>query len=243
MIALIDMDLVVFRCAASAENDNFSIAVYRAEELLDTLLEKVGATEYKAYISSATNFRKEIYPEYKAHRKLEKPVHLLALKDYAFEFMNAELASEGLEADDMLGIEQTNYLLARESEDDYYSTICSLDKDLLQIPGKHYSWEIGTSKWSKPESYLVQSELEGYRLFYEQAIKGDSTDNIKGIPKMGEVKAKAALKDCTTELEMFNVVRDLYGNDEEFLMNAGCVWILREHGKTYAERFKTLANL
>ena len=40
MEALIDHDLVVFRCAASAEEDPFNIAVARAEELLDQLLEK-----------------------------------------------------------------------------------------------------------------------------------------------------------------------------------------------------------
>ena len=234
MIALIDMDLVVFRCAASAENDPLGIAIYRAEELLDNILNKVGATEYKAYISSDTNFRKEIYPEYKAQRSPVKPVHLLAMKEYAFTKMGAILSPQGLEADDMLGIEQ--------DKSTHTTTICSLDKDLLQIPGNHFQWEIGTSKWNKPDNWLTQSELEGYRLFYQQAIKGDPTDNIKGIKGKGKVFAEKALADCTTELEMFNVVRDLYGNDEEFKMNAGCVWILRELGVKFADRFEELSN-
>lgn len=235
MIALIDMDLVVFRSAASAENDPFSIAVYRAEELMDNLLTKVEATGYEAYLSSDTNFRKKIYPEYKAHRTTDKPKHLLDLQQYALEKMNAQVAPEGLEADDMLGIQQDKETLT--------TTIVSLDKDLLQIPGNHYSWEIGTSKWTKAESWLTQSNLEGYRLFYEQAIKGDPTDNIKGLPGKGKVFAKKALQDCKSELEMFNVVRELYGNDEEFLLNAGCVWILRQHGETFKERFNILASV
>ena len=234
MIALIDMDLVVFRCAASAENDPLGIAIYRAEELLDNILNKVGATEYKAYISSDTNFRKEIYPEYKAQRSPVKPVHLLAMKEYAFTKMGAILSPQGLEADDMLGIEQ--------DKSTHTTTICSLDKDLLQIPGNHFQWEIGTSKWNKPDNWLTQSELEGYRLFYQQAIKGDPTDNIKGIKGKGKVFAEKALADCTTELEMFNVVRELYSNDEEFKMNAGCVWILRELGVKFADRFEELSN-
>ena len=234
MIALIDMDLVVFRCAASAENDPLGIAIYRAEELLDNILNKVGATEYKAYISSDTNFRKEIYPEYKAQRSPVKPVHLLAMKEYAFTKMGAILSPQGLEADDMLGIEQ--------DKSTHTTTICSLDKDLLQIPGNHFQWEIGTSKWNKPDNWLTQSELEGYRLFYQQAIKGDPTDNIKGIKGKGKVFAEKALADCTTELEMFNVVRDLYGNDEEFKMNAGCVWILRELGVKFEHKFKELTS-
>lgn len=234
MIALIDMDLVVFRSAASAENDPLGIAIYRAEELLDNILNKVGATEYKAYISSDTNFRKEIYPEYKAQRSPVKPVHLLAMKEYALTKMSAVLSPQGLEADDMLGIEQ--------DKETHTTTICSLDKDLLQIPGLHFQWEIGTSKWNKPDLWMTQSELEGYRLFYQQAIKGDPTDNIKGIKGKGKVFAEKALADCTSELEMFNVVRDLYGNDDEFKMNAGCVWILREHNVKFADRFKELVN-
>jgi DNA polymerase-1 len=246
VIALIDMDLVVFRAAASAENENFGIAAYRAEETLDNILNKVGATEYKAYISSDTNFRKEIYPEYKAQRNKVKPIHLLKLKEYAFSMMGATLSPEGLEADDMLGIEQdkVGYTTNPPGLPIQYDTIiCSLDKDLLQIPGKHFQWEIGTAKWNKPDNWLTQTELEGYRLFYEQAIKGDPTDNIKGLPGKGKVFATKALKDCTTEQEMFNVVRELYSNDEEYLLNAGCVWILRHLNETFAERFKTLANL
>lgn len=234
MIALIDMDLVVFRAAASAENDPFSIAVHRAEETLDNLLTKVNATEYKAYLSSDTNFRKTIYPEYKAHRNPVKPIHLRPLQEYALEFMGAVTAPEGLEADDMLGIEQDKSTLT--------TTICSLDKDLLQIPGLHFSWEIGTKTWTRPDTWLEQTELEGYRLLYQQAIKGDATDNIKGIPGKGKVFAEKVLKDCQSEKEMFDVVRAQYGNDSEFLQNTGCVWILRQHGETFAERFKTLAS-
>lgn len=235
MIALIDMDLVVFRAAASAENDPLGIAIHRAEELLDNILNKVGASEYKAYISSDTNFRKEIYPEYKAQRNPVKPVHLLAMKEYAFTKMGAILSPQGLEADDMLGIEQ--------DKSTHTTTICSLDKDLLQIPGNHFQWEIGTSKWNKPDNWLTQTELEGYRLFYQQAIKGDPTDNIKGIKGKGKVFAEKALADCTTELEMFNVVRELYSNDEEFKMNAGCVWILRELGVKFEDKFKELTDV
>lgn len=235
MIALIDMDLVVFRCAASAENDDLSIAIYRAEELLDNILNKVQADEYKAYLSSKTNFRKEIYPEYKANRKQPKPVHLEELRKYSIDKLSALVSPDGLEADDMLGIEQDKV--------EYETTICTLDKDLLQIPGKHFSWEISGANWNRPDTWIEQSELEGYRLFYEQCIKGDPTDNIKGIPKKGKVFATNALKDCTTEKEMFDIVRELYSNDDEFLMNAGCVWILRNFEEKFAERFKTLASI
>lgn len=245
MIALVDMDLVIFRAAASAENENFGIAAYRAEETLDNILNKVNAAEYKAYISSDTNFRKQIYPEYKAQRNKVKPIHLLALKEYAFTKMNAILSPEGLEADDMLGIEQDKIGYEDDYPENYveYETIiCSLDKDLLQIPGNHFQWEIGGKNWNKPDTWLTQTELEGYRLFYQQAIKGDPTDNIKGIKGKGKVAAETALAYCESEQEMFDIVRAMYGNDEEFKMNAGCVWILRNHGYKFEDKFKELAN-
>ena len=235
MQALIDMDLVVFRCAASAENDDLNIAIYRVEELMDNILTKTNSDEYKAYLSSATNFRKTIYPEYKANRKGEKPRHLADLKDYAINKLNAEISPEGLEADDMLGIDQDKQTNT--------TTICTLDKDLLQIPGLHFSWEINGANWNKPDTWIEQTELEGMRFLYEQAIKGDTTDNIKGIPGKGKVFAKKVLEKAESEKEMFDIVRNLYSNDEEFKMNTGCVWILRNHNETFAERFNYLASI
>jgi len=228
MIALIDMDLVCYRCAASAEHDPIDIVFYRMNDLLDTILEKTKATEYRAFLSGEDNFRKKIYPEYKANRTQPKPIHLEAARYYAVKELGAEAEYE-LEADDLLGIHQTEE-----------SIICSLDKDLLQIPGNHFQWEIRTPAYVKPDSFTFQTELGGLRLFYEQCIKGDPTDNIKGIPKMGKVRAEKELKDCSTELEMFKVVKDLYHNDEEFLMNAGCLWILRGYNQHYKDRFNEL---
>ena len=230
MQALIDQDLLCYRCAASAENDDLGIAIYRIDELLDNILNKTGATSYRAFLTSPTNFRKDIYPEYKANRISQpKPKHLKDLQAYSLETLNAEVAPDGLEADDALAINQT--------ED---TIICSLDKDLLQVPGKHFSWEINGKGWTRPDTFIEQTELEGLRLFYKQCIKGDRSDNVKGIDGLGEKKATDLLSNCTTELEMFNRVRDLYGNDEEFIMNASVLWILRSLDDNWKDRFNAL---
>jgi len=226
MQSLIDMDLVVFRCAASAEKDDFGIAQYRAEALLDELITKTGCTEYRAFLTSKTNFRKTIYPEYKANRTAPKPIHLEPLRNYALEKMGAELAPEGLEADDAMGINQT---------DD--TVIVSLDKDMLMIPGKHFSWEIKGKGWVKPDTWLEQSKIEGLRLFFEQCLKGDTSDNIKGIEKVGPKKAKTLLAECNTDQEMFNVVRAAYSNDEEFIMNASVLWIMQHEEDVWRDRY------
>jgi len=229
MQALIDQDLLCYRCAASAENDDLGIAIYRMDELLDNILNKTEATSYRAFLTGSSNFRKQIYPEYKANRTQPKPIHLRDLQVYSLEKLNAEYAPDGLEADDALAINQT--------ED---TIICSLDKDLLQVPGHHFSWEINGKGWSRPDTFIEQTELEGLRLFYKQCLKGDTSDNVKGIEGLGEKKAAKILADCSSHLEMFNIVRDLYGNDDEFIMNASVLWILRSLDDNWKDRFNAL---
>ena len=232
MLALIDGDLVLYRCAASAENDSLDIAKARVNELLDQILEAISATEYRFFLSGKKNFRKQIYPEYKANRTQPKPVHLSDLREWACEELNAEVTEHSLEADDYLGIYQ--------DKTEGSTTICTLDKDLLMIPGNHYQWQFGTSKWTKDAKRLYQSEIEGLRLFYEQCLKGDKADNVKGIAGLGDAKARKLLAGCTTEKEMLEVCLELYGHEEEFLLNAQCLWILQGFDHYYLERFDEL---
>lgn len=226
MQALIDQDLLCYRCAASAENDDLGIAIYRIDELLDNILTKTEATSYRAFLTGPNNFRKQIYPEYKANRTQPKPKHLEDLRVYSLEKLNAELAPENLEADDALAINQTDETI-----------ICSLDKDLLQVPGKHFSWEINGKGWSRPDTFTDQTELEGLRLFYKQCIKGDPSDNVKGIPGIGVKGADKLLDNCKTDEEMFKAVRKAYDNDLEFIMNASVLWILRSLDDKWEDRF------
>jgi DNA polymerase-1 len=229
MQALIDQDLLCYRCAASAENDDLGIALYRIDELLDNILNKTQASSYRAFLTGPNNFRKQIYPEYKANRVAPKPRHLKDLQEYSLEKLSAEFAPESLEADDALAIYQTDDTI-----------ICSLDKDLLQVPGKHFSWEINGKGWTRPDTFLEQTELEGLRLFYKQCLKGDTSDNVKGIEGLGEKKATKLLADCRSHKELFNEVRSQYGNDDEFIMNASVLWILRSLDDSWKDRFNAL---
>ena len=151
------------------------------------------------------------------------------MQDYSLEKLNAEFAPETLEADDALAIYQTDDTI-----------ICSLDKDLLQVAGKHFSWEINGKGWTRPDTFIEQTELEGLRLFYKQCLKGDTSDNVKGIEGLGEKKASKLLADCSSHIQMFNQVRDLYGNDDEFIMNASVLWILRSLDDNWKDRFSAL---
>ncbi len=221
MEALLDGDIYAFRVACTTENDNEAIAVYRVNEMIENTLAEVEASEYKLFLTSPDNFRKHIYPEYKANRTATKPKHLQFLRDYLVESWQGTVA-EKMEADDYLGINQ------HES-----SIICSIDKDLLQVPGKHYNFV-------KKEFYEVDEET-GSRNFYTQLLTGDTSDNIKGIAGIGPVKAKKALAEATNEYEMFCIVRDMYKNDEWMIMNGRCLHILRSLDDDWTNHFERLA--
>jgi DNA polymerase-1 len=185
MLALIDGDIVAYRVGWTTENDDFPIARFRADEMLDGILLDTGATEFTVWLSdrAENNFRYKIYPEYKANRKdLPRPRHLEALKEYLITRWGARIAL-GMEADDALGIEQCR---TRYDDKGYEilnctTTICSIDKDLQQIPGNHYNFV-------KKEHSFVTPE-EAIQNFYKQILTGDTADNIKGAKGIGPVRA------------------------------------------------------
>lgn len=197
MHVLIDGDILCYRVGYTTENDSFNIAKVRIDEYIDKILDSTGADRFTIYLSDSTenNYRTRLYPEYKANRTQPKPVHLEGLRYYLVTEMGAELTAEQ-EADDALGITQCKY------ENREHCIICSIDKDLLQIPGWHYNFV--------RETKIYVTKEEGIRTFYEQLLKGDKVDNIPGIYGIGDVKAKKLLKDFKTELEMFEVCKEQY---------------------------------
>src|SRR3990167_2379460 len=129
MIALIDGDIVTYRCAAVCEEAGQGVAKWQADQLLTRILEDVDATDWKIFLSGDDNFRYKVYPDYKANRRdMVKPKHLELLREHLILDWNATIVN-GYEADDALGIGASNQ-----------SIICSIDKDLLQVPGHHYNF-------------------------------------------------------------------------------------------------------
>lgn len=227
-----------YRSAASAENDDVGIAKHYVDKLLDNCLVDLNATEFQFYLTGNTNFRFQVYPEYKANRlNTPKPKHLPALRDYIMENY-AGIMSEGCEADDLMGIAQ-----CAESAN-ARTVIVSLDKDMLMIPGEHYSWHIEggppDKRWVRDAKLQEITPIQGYRNFYTQMLTGDTSDNIKGVAGIGKVGAGKLLADPDlTEEDMFHIVADAYSNDAEMLMNGQCLWIHRKPNDIWELPFET----
>ena len=172
-------------------------------------------------ISCEKNYRKEHFPTYKSNRKtVVKPLGLGWLRDYLKE--NADkynlLLIENLEADDCMGIMGTS--------GDPDISIYSQDKDLFTIPVRQWDF--------KKRDFIHPTPLESVRFLYTQVLTGDTVDGYKGCPKIGKVKAFAALKDCSNELEMLQAcyVRyfQVYGScaKAELLIQIGQARILHQ---------------
>lgn len=229
MIALIDGDIVAYRVGFSCERkvgdeievEPIEVAYARCDELVQRILDETDATSYHLYLSGSVNYRHSYNPEYKANRiKLRKPHHLISIREYLITRWNAEV-TDGIEADDALGIMQTPFT----TTDRLTTIICTIDKDLKQIPGRHYNFVTGEFDLIDP--------VQGLNFFYQQLLIGDTVDNIFGVRQVGKVKAERLLRNCSSELEMFEAVQSMYDTDERLLMNGICLKIQTYPGEIW----------
>jgi len=207
MRALIDGDIIVYRGAASAEKDDVWVALARADQMIQDILADTGATSYNVYLTGTGNFRRDIAPSYKANRPDSRPKHWEAVREFLVTNHKAVMCN-GYEADDELGVQQD-----KKSET---TVICSIDKDLLQIPGRHYNFV----------KKIAQSITldQGLKFLYLQSLIGDRSDNIFGVAGIGPVKAEKALADLLPE-EWYDKCRELYTDDERFHLNMKLLYI------------------
>ena len=239
MQALIDGDIVVYSNAASAELDPVEVAYMRIDQMMHSILDTTGSDTFRVFLSGGSNFRHEIYPEYKANRKdMVDPRWRSACKEYLVREWAAEV-TDGYEADDALGINQNDGVYKPDYDPTYYerTIICTIDKDLDMIPGMHYSWPIVRKGNIVREGKIYEvSEIEGIRSFYRSLLVGDRTDNIFGVDGIGKVKAAAMIDNLETEEEMFERVAELYQGDMDRLrMNGDCLWIQRQEHQRWSQ--------
>ena len=141
--------------------------------------------------SARKNFRNEIYSEYKGNRS-DTPDDLIPQFDYirksveAFNLPSIELIN--YEADDLIAtyVEQ---ILAEGAK----VTIVSSDKDLMQLFKKNVRiYDPMKNKFITSEDVNIKFGVGPEKVVDVQALAGDSTDNVPGVPGIG-VKTAAEL--------------------------------------------------
>lgn len=198
------------------EAEPVSHVLHNVKSMVEDMKDRFSTEKIKIFLSPEKNFRHKIatIKPYKGNRVVERPTHYEEAKKYLLSHYPTYIA-EDMEADDMMGIHQ-----------DEDTIICTIDKDLDQVPGLHYNWK-------KKILYNV-GELEGKKNFYRQVLTGDSIDNIQGIPGVGIKRAEKILDGKTTEKEMRDSVIEAYrsssyhgGWEKALVENANLVLIQR----------------
>ena len=133
--------------------------------------------------------RKELYPEYKAGRKPAPPdfyVQIPMLHELLEAFSWPLYELDDYEADDIMGT-----LAVQAAKEGIETCLITSDLDLLQCVGPLTHMYALKKGFSNIELFNPESFEEKYGLRVEQfldlkALKGDSSDNIPGVPGVGE---------------------------------------------------------
>lgn len=208
----------------------YTNAVYGFLNIMISMIEKekpdlVGV----AFDVSAPTFRHIQNVEYKGTRKgmpQELREQIPLLKE-VLGLMNVHiLQKEGFEADDILGT------LAKAGERDGYNmVVVSGDRDLLQITSEDIELKIPKTKQqgTEIESYFAKDVVEKYEVspleFIDvKGLMGDASDNIKGVPGIGE---KTAIK----LIKQYHSIENLYEHIDELTQKK-----LKENLITYKDQ-------
>jgi hypothetical protein len=242
-VALIDGDPLVYSVGFGANDVSARFAKSRLRNTIQGLaFYTIGAEKALVALSpSGRHYRHDvaITKPYKGNRKdTARPVHYAELrKDLTDE---GAYIAEGCEADDVVGHWSTEY------GDD--GVICSVDKDLLMLPGLHFNY--------KHQVYTEVSPEQGLLTFYRQVIGGDTTDNIQGMGygakkwqetlelgmherTMATIAAKAFMeRETRDELKSIKQKTELYEASPtkalaRMVENGHLCWIQREPNKRW----------
>ena len=187
-----------------------------------------------AFDLKAPTFRHKMYDEYKATRKPmpdDLAVQVGMLKELLHSMNIAMCEKEGFEADDLVGTLSHKF-------SDVKSIIITGDKDSYQLIDEYtdvYLTKTGVSDLLKLtfENFVRQIGYEPCRVIDMKALMGDSSDNIPGVPGIGE-------KTAFLLVSKYGDLDNVYEHLEEI---GGSVRTKLENGKDSAYLSKKLATI
>lgn len=181
------------------------------------MLMKIFADEKPDYLAVAFDkgrvvFRHEEFVQYKAHRKGmpdELRPQMDLIKDILQAMNVAIYEQEGYEADDLIGT-----MVKWAEEHNWENLIVTGDRDALQLVSEKTRVLLTRKGISELEVFDLQAIKDKYSLTPEQIIDlkglmGDASDNIPGVPGVGE---KTALK----LLAQYGSIENIFNNLDDF---------------------------
>ncbi len=171
-------------------------AVLGFSNMLFKLLKDLNDNERPSHLAcifdrARKTFRNDIYPDYKANRP-PAPDDLVPqfpiIRAAVDAFNVSAIDSDGFEADDIIAT------YARDAQKQGFKvTIVSSDKDLMQLVGDKISmFDSMKNKHIGPEEVFEKFGVGPEKVIEIQALAGDSSDNVPGVPGIG-VKTAALL--------------------------------------------------
>jgi len=164
-----------------------------------------------AFDAGKTTFRHSTFKEYKGGRQKTPPElseQFPLVRQLLDTYGIARYELENYEADDIIGT-----LAQQASKEDYEVKVISGDRDLLQLVDEQVTVSMTKKGITEVEEFTPAAILEKYELIPEQIVDmkglmGDKSDNIPGVPGIGE---KTAIK----LLKQFKTVEGVYENIDE----------------------------
>ncbi len=191
-------------------------AVYGFTMMLMKILEDEKPTHMLvAFDAGKTTFRHKTFGEYKGGRQ-KTPPELSEQFPFIRELLDAYGISryelENYEADDIIGT-----LSLTAEKDGFEVKVISGDKDLTQLSSPITTVGITRKGITDIEEYTPEHVADKYGLIPEQIIDmkglmGDASDNIPGVPGVGEKTAIKLLKEFSTLENLLDSIDQVSGN-------------------------------
>ena len=225
----------------STKNGFYTNAIYGFLNILSKLKEETTPDAIAiAFDMKSPTFRHKYYDGYKAKRKgmpEELYMQFPVLKELLSHLGYKLVEKEGFEADDILGT------LAQSCTNSGNTCIIATgDKDSLQLVNKNVSVRITSTKFGKAEVVLYDEEkiyetygIQPQQLIDVKALQGDASDNIPGVPGIGQ---KGALE----LVQKFGSIDYIYDNIETLEIKPGVKRKLIE-GKDSAQLSRYLGTI
>ena len=225
----------------STKNGFYTNAIYGFLNILSKLKEEITPDAVAiAFDMKSPTFRHKYYDGYKAKRKgmpEELYMQFPVLKELLSHLGYKLVEKEGFEADDILGT------LAQSCTNSGNTCIIATgDKDSLQLVNKNVSVRITSTKFGKAEVVLYDEEkiyetygIQPQQLIDVKALQGDASDNIPGVPGIGQ---KGALE----LIQKFGSIDYIYDNIETLDIKPGVKRKLIE-GKDSAQLSRYLGTI